>query len=398
MTSPLHIVGGRALVEGAFRPSTVTIVDETIDSIAEPTDQDGQIIDADGLLISPGFIDLQINGGFGIDLVDDPEGMWALGSRLPQCGVTSFLPTIITSPSAVNSASLEALHKRPASYRGAEPLGLHFEGPMLSPQQPGAHPKQHLASPTMQVIDGWSRAAGVALVTIAPELPNAMSIIAELVDRGVTVAAGHTEATDEQAFAALDAGVTMVTHLFNAMSPLGHRQPNLVGVALASRELPVGLIVDGVHVDPTVIAATWHTKGAAGIALVTDAVAPMGQGPGRFEFAGQHITADSRCVRNSAGTLAGSILTMDQAVRNLTAFTGCSSEDALATATATPAQLVREFRRGCIARGAIADLVLLDDELNVELTICGGRIAYVSDSARLRLPATHRNDDRSEVR
>lgn len=256
---------------------------------------------------------------------------------------------------------------------------------MLSPQRPGAHPVAHLAPPSEAVISGWSRADGVVLVTIAPELDGAIAIIAELTDRGVTVAAGHTEANVAEADAARQAGVTMVTHLFNAMSPLGHRSPNLVGLALAEPKLIAGLIVDGVHVDPVAVAAAWNAKGPDGLVLVTDAVAPMGLGPGRYEFASRTITADEQSVRNQAGTLAGSILTLDQAVRNLRRFTGCSPADAIRTVTATPADAIGLADRGRIDTGLTADLVLLDESLAVQVTICNGTVAYVAKGAAGRI-------------
>lgn len=197
--------------------------------------QDVKRIDADGLIVSPGFLDLQINVGFGIDLLSDPDGMWQLGDQLPQHGVTGFLPTIITSPPERTEAAIRALHNQPTDHRGARPLGLHFEGPMLSPSRPGAHPPQYLSAADLAVITTWSRDNGVALVTMAPELPNASAVISELVSRGVAVSAGHSAATADQARVGIDAGVTLVTHLFNAMSPLGHRVRNLVRSATVRR-------------------------------------------------------------------------------------------------------------------------------------------------------------------
>ena len=389
MTRAVHIAGGEILTPDGLQPGTVTIADGAIQSITDPFTERQDAINGAGLIVSPGFIDLQINGGFGHDLATDPDAMWELGRRLPRYGVTTFLPTIISGPPATTAATLDAFRRRPLDYLGAEPVGAHFEGPMLSPQQPGVHPTEHLVPPSLRVIDRWSAGNGVALVTIAPELPGATKIITELAGRGVTVAAGHSNATEHQARAGLAAGITMVTHLFNAMAPLDHRRPNLVGLALAAEELTVGLIVDGIHLDPCVVAATWKAKRPKGIVLVTDAVAPMGHGPGRYEFAGTTVTADECCVRNEAGALAGSILTMDQAVRNLIAYTGCPTSCALEAASTTPATVIGETVRGRVQPGAIADLVLLDQNLHVQATICAGRLAYVADSARHRIPAPH---------
>ncbi len=400
MMTALRIVGDRVLLDDEFRPGTITISGDTIlsttaasDDQAVASDDQAGAIDARGLIVGPGFIDTQINGGYGHDLTTDPGSMWQLGPKLTRHGVTAFLPTIISSPSSGTDAAIDALDRRPPDYVGAEPLGLHFEGPMLSTLRPGAHPIAHLLDPNLDMVARWSRDAGVALVTIAPELPAATTVITALAQRDVTVAAGHTEATADDAEIAIGAGVTMVTHLFNAMAPLGHREPNLAGVALADHRLAVGLIADGVHVDPLVIATIWKAKGPTGLALVTDAVAPMGLGPGRYKLAESTICADDRSARTKDGVLAGSILTMDQAVRNLIRFTNCEVREALATVTTTPARLIDEPSLARLEAGARADLVLLDTDLNVQITICGGRIAYVADGARRRIAAEQRRID-----
>ncbi len=389
--SRIDVTGDRILIDGRFTAGTITVEDGIIRAVGPKGSSDGRrdehaaSIDADGLMVVPGFIDLQINGGYGHDIAADPQSMWALGSRLPATGVTAFLPTIISSPPTTTDAAIEAIGNRPAQHRGAEPIGLHFEGPMLSRQRPGAHPIGELVDPDPAVITGWSRPKGVALVTLAPELLGASNTIETLVERGVAVSAGHTEATAEDAAVAIEAGMSMVTHLFNAMAPLEHRRPNLVGRALADDRLTVGVIADGVHVDPLVVATAWRAKGPNRLALVTDAVAPMGLGAGRYRLGSGYITADDRSVRNDDGVLAGSILTMNQAVRNLIEFSGCDIVDAIATVTTTPASLLGETIRGRIGPGAVGDLVLLDRDLNVQLTVCGGRVAHITDGAHHRL-------------
>ena len=381
----VEIGGGSVLVGEALESRSVTLAGDTIASVDVPGGESD--IDASDLIVSPGFVDVQINGGFGIDLLSEPAGMWQLGRQLPSTGVTAFLPTIITSPAPARRAALDALQRRPDAFVGAEPLGLHFEGPMLSADRRGAHRADLFVEPSATLIDGWSRAAGVALVTLAPELPGADPVIRELVDRGVAVSLGHSTAGSDDARTAVAAGASAVTHLFNAMAPLGHRQPNLVGLALADSDLVAGLIVDGLHVDPVAVSAAWNAKGPTGIALVTDAVAALGQPPGEHRFAGRSLTVDETGVRNRDGTLAGSALAMDQAVRNLVDFTGCPVPDALVAATRTPADMVREKRRGRTEAGAAADLVLLDADLQVQITICAGRVTYVAEGARTRIVA-----------
>jgi N-acetylglucosamine-6-phosphate deacetylase len=385
----LRIVGGAVYSPYGFTERTLTIVDGTIGEAGDlDSTESVPDIDASELFVAPGFIDLQINGGFGIDLMTEPENVWSLGRQLPQNGVTGFLPTIISSPPTATNMMLESLARRPADYLGAEPLGAHFEGPMLSPKRPGAHPIEHLVLPKPELIEGWSRERGLALVTIAPELSGALDVIEQLVEMNVTVSAGHSNASTAEAHAGFDAGITMVTHLFNAMAPLGHRSPNLAGVTLAERHLTAGLIVDGVHVDPVVVAAAWNAKGPSGIALVTDAVSAMGQAPGRYGLADRTITSDGISVRNGDGNLAGSVLTMDRAVRNLVSYSKCEPYEAITSATTTPADLIRETRRGRLAPGSAADIVLLDKNLEVQMTFCSGKLAHVAEEARIRV-STH---------
>ncbi|MGI9595157.1 MAG: N-acetylglucosamine-6-phosphate deacetylase [Acidimicrobiales bacterium] len=404
----LSIRGGRALTAAGLEPATVTIDGELIRSVDRPgrdgpppiagpetggreidsAEIDSAEVDADGLIVAPGFVDLQINGGFGHDLAGDPWSMWALGRLLPRHGVTSFLPTIVSSPPAVTDGAIDAFAAGPPDHLGAEPLGLHFEGPMLNPDRAGAHRPAHLVRPDQAIIANWSRSSGVVLVTLAPELPDAPSIIARLVAAGVTVSAGHSAAGAAEARAGIEAGATMITHLFNAMAPLEHRSPNLVGVGLTDPTVVVGLIVDGVHVDPVVVDIAWRAKGPAGTVLITDAVAPMGRGPGAYELGRTTIFADDLRVVDQSGRLAGSVLTMDRAVRNLLDYTGCSVAEALVAASRTPADAIARSDRGRLEAGAVADLVLLDDSLEVTATICRGCVAYVADDARDRMSSS----------
>jgi N-acetylglucosamine-6-phosphate deacetylase len=336
------------------------------------------VVDASGLLVAPGFIDLQLNGAHAIDLTEEPERLWEVAASLPRYGVTAFLPTIVTSPRDVPGRALATLARRPDGFTGAEPLGLHFEGPMLNPDRRGAHPSSLLRSPSPSVIWGWSRSAGVAMVTLAPELPGALEVIRTLVAGGVVVSAGHTAATTVQMEEAIDAGVASVTHLFNGMVPFAHREPGPAGVALADPRLTVGLIADGIHVHPTAVAAAWRALGPDRLSLVTDAVAALGLPAGPSRVGGQDVLLDETGVRLPDGTLAGSALSLDQAVRNLVAFTGCEGHDAIATVTATPARLLGLHDVGSLAVGARADLVLLTPGLDVVATVVSGQVAFDS--------------------
>ena len=333
-------------------------------------------VDGSGLLAAPGFVDLQCNGGCGIDLASEPERLWELGAELPRWGVTAWLPTIVTSPPEVVERALATLDAGPPpGWVGAVPLGLHLEGPFLAPSKKGAHVAGLLRTPSREAIEGWTREAGVALVTLAPELDGASEVIRALVERGVVVSIGHSAADHGQARQAVDAGARWVTHLFNAMAPLHHRQPGLVGVALTDERLHVGLIADGIHVHPDVVAIAQRALGER-LTLVTDAVAALGMGPGEHQLGRARVTVTDDGVRLADGTLAGSDLSMDAAVRNLVSFTGCGPEVALAAASGTPARILGDERRGALEPGRRADVVLLTQSLEVAATIVAGEVVH----------------------
>jgi N-acetylglucosamine-6-phosphate deacetylase len=323
--------------------------------------------------IVPGFIDLQINGAHGVDVTTQPDRIGDLATVLPRYGVTAFLPTVITCTADVRARALAAALPDGA---GAVPLGLHLEGPMLSPARHGAHPVEALVEPSLDVIDSWCPERGVRLVTIAPELPGALDVIAALAGRGVTVSIGHTDASAEQFAAGRAAGARCVTHVFNAMRPFAHRDPGPIGATLADEFVIAGLICDGVHVDPVAVRMAWRSLGPR-LNLVTDAVAALGTG-GDGWLGDAAVTVDAGAVRDAAGVLAGSVLTLDQALRNLVAFTGCSVTDAIATVTSTPADLLALDDRGRLVPGARADVTVLDAELRVVETWVGGEVAWRS--------------------
>jgi N-acetylglucosamine-6-phosphate deacetylase len=346
-------------------------------------------LDATGLLVAPGFIDLQCNGAVGVDLTAEPERLWQVAAALPRWGVTAWLPTVVTSPPDVRARAFAALRSGPPPDAVvASPLGLHLEGPFLAPERRGAHDARHIVAPSTDVIDGegWSRDAAVALVTLAPELPGALGLVRRLVDRGVVVAAGHSSATASQATAAADAGVTYVTHLFNAMAPLHHREPGLAGVALTDGRMHVGVIADGLHVAPSMVALAARALGDR-LSLVTDAVAALGAPPGappgrvRLGRLTAVVSAADGAVRLPDGTLAGSVLSLDRAVRNLVAFAGVPLSEAVRATTSTPAAVLGLADRGVVAPGAVGDLVLLTEAGEVVATVVAGRVAHDARTA-----------------
>jgi N-acetylglucosamine-6-phosphate deacetylase len=352
------------------------------------------VLDASGLLVAPGFVDLQCNGALGVDLTSEPDRLGEVAAVLPRWGVTAWLPTVVTSTAAARRGALRAVaaHDDPDA---ATPLGLHLEGPFLAPERRGAHDPDLIVPPSRELVDreGWSRDGGVALVTLAPELPGAADLARTLVDRGVVVSAGHSSATAAQARAAIDAGVTWVTHLFNAMVGLHHREPGLAGVALADPRVRVGLIADGLHLDPTVVDLVARLLGDR-LVLVTDAVAALGLGAGALRLGSLdvEVSAGDGGVRLPDGTRAGSTLSLDRAVRNLVAFAGVDLAAAVRAVTAAPAAVLGLDDRGVVAPGAVGDLVLLTPGGEVVATVVGGRVVH---DVRTGTTAGPRSDRRS---
>jgi len=347
------------------------------------TPDDAEVIDAGGLIVTPGFIDLQLNGAFGDDFTLTPDTIWRVAAGLPRWGVTSFLPTIITSPLSQAAQAQETLASGPpAGWQGSLPLGLHCEGPFLNPQKKGAHNPAYLRLPARADVAAWTPENHVRLVTLAPELPGALAVIEELTKRGVVVSAGHSLATYREAKAGFAAGIRYGTHLFNAMPPLDHREPGLPGALLSDPAVTIGVIPDGIHVHPAIVALAWAAKGPQRLTVVTDAMAALGMAPGRYTIADQEVIVSAHdqgvnAARLASGSLAGSVLAMDEALRRLIRYTGCSLGDALTTITATPADLLGlGHERGRLRAGAWADLVLLTPTLEVARTLVAGKVCY----------------------
>ncbi len=332
-----------------------------------------RVIDLDGAWVAPGFVDLQINGAFGHDFTRDPASMWTVGERLRDHGVTAFLPTLVsTDLESIAVARTVAAAGPPPGYRGAQVWGLHVEGPFLAPERAGAHDATKLRPPHPDLVAGWSPETGVAMATLAPELPGALATIRALVAQGVVVSAGHSAATYDEAIAGFDAGATAVTHLFNAMSGTDHRSPGLATAAVADRRITASLIVDHIHLHPGTTRAAWRALGAERTMLVTDAIAAV-DAPDRAggSTLGSHaVHIGDHGPRLAGGVLAGSLLTLDAAVRNLLDATDSSPAEAVATVTSTPARLLGRRRR--IAAGEPADLTIVDADLAVTGTVIGG--------------------------
>jgi N-acetylglucosamine-6-phosphate deacetylase len=348
----------------------------------------------DGVL-APGLVDLQVNGAFGTDFADADTGQWReILTRLPSTGVTSVVPTFITAAVADLADALTGYRRLRGSLDAvpgaARTLGVHLEGPFLSERRRGAHEASLLCDPAPAHVDRLLEAGAdgaLLYVTLAPERPGGLDAIRRFVAAGVRVAVGHSDATDRIVRAAADAGATMVTHLYNAQRPLHHRDPGVVGAALADPRLVLGMIVDLHHVEPTAVRVAFAAAGGR-VALVTDAVAALGMPQGRYQLGGQVIDVlPDRPPLRLDGAIAGSSLRLDDAVANAVSC-GVALPDALEAATRVPADAIGRPDLGRLSAGAAADLVWLSDELRTRATWVAGHLAYADDDAAPLLTAT----------
>lgn len=342
-------------------------------------------IDCNGSLVAPGFVEVQINGGFGIDFSyntsDVEAGIKTVARGLLPHGVTSFCPTIVTSPPHFYKEILPRIQATPGGKDGAGVLGIHIEGPFINKEKKGAHPTQHIRtfeSGFADLVDVYGSLDNVKMLTLAPELPLACEVIKKAVEMGITVSLGHSMGSLVDGEAAVKCGANFITHLFNAMLPFHHRDPGLVGL-LTSNVVPsdkvvfYGIISDGIHTHPAALRIA-HRTHPKGLVLVTDAVSPMGLGEGRHHL-GQEVVDIIGCRALIAGTetLCGSIATMNDCVKHFRKSTGCSKVDALECASLHPCQALGiTDKKGTLDFETDADFVMLDDDLNVLCTYIAG--------------------------
>jgi N-acetylglucosamine-6-phosphate deacetylase len=331
-----------------------------------------------GGTIVPGFIDLQINGAYGYDFTQEASSVPQVARRLPETGTTAFLPTVITSNFGAYPKKLHLIQEAIADTKaaGARPLGMHLEGPYLNPIRHAAHPKELVRPIDLAEFQDWARGERVRLVTLAAELENGTEAVRWLRQAGILASIGHTDATYAQTSKALEAGVGWATHLFNAMRPLHHREPGVIGAVLEAA-IPCGIIADGIHVHPSLVKLAYRLKGPLGLTLVTDAMAALGMPPGTYELSEHQVFVTGQDARLADGTLAGSLLRMDQALRNAMTFCDCSLFDAVRMASLAPARLLGlEATYGQISAGYAADLVVLDEQLVPSHTFVSGKLVF----------------------
>lgn len=336
-------------------------------------------LDFPGATLAPSFFDIHFHGAAGHDVMEaTPESLSAVSEFLITRGVGAFFPTTVSAPLDAILRSLEGLAKLMASGKstGARPLGIHLEGPFLSHNKRGVHPPEHLLAPSLKVFDRmWQASEGrIRLVTVAPELEGAEEFIAHAVSLGVRVSLGHSDAGTAAARAGVAAGASSATHTFNAMRALDHRNPGILGVALTDDSLFAEIICDGIHVDPALVDLFWKAKGPERAILVTDAMSATGMPEGTYTLGGFPVqVAGGRATSN--GVLAGSVLTLDRAVRNFAEFTGAPLAQVARLATLNPARMTGlEEEVGTLAAGRRADITVLDAQGGVLATILNGEV------------------------
>jgi N-acetylglucosamine-6-phosphate deacetylase len=350
-----------ALVDGALVRGDVDVADGRIAAIGV-NGRPGKGIAA------PGFVDLQVNGFGGVDFFSaDRAGYERAGEALLRTGVTAYQPTFITSPETELEAALQELPQD--GNVAPHVLGAHLEGPFLAPERIGSHPLRARRDPDAELLERLLEAGRVTHVTLAPELPGALELVDVLRSRGVIVACGHSDATAEEARAAFRRGARTVTHLFNAMRPFAAREPGLAGAALADPSVPVQVILDGVHLADDTAKLVWSVASGR-VALVTDAVAAAGIGDGCYRLGGVEVNVVDGVARRG-GVLAGSTVTMIESVRNLVQL-GASLEAALSAASEVPARIVGRDDVGRLGPGARADLVVVDDNVEIIRVVVAG--------------------------
>src|SRR5256714_1247378 len=350
-----------ALVRGEILPGDVELADGRVYAVGL-NGRPGR-----GVAV-PGFVDLQVNGFGGVDFLSaDGDGYRRAGEALARTGVTAFQPTFITSPEADLEAALEELPREEGTPRI---LGAHLEGPFIAADRLGTHPAESRRDPDTALLERQLAAGRVAHVTLAPELPGALELVDLLRSRGVTVSYGHSSATADEARRGFERGARTVTHLFNAMRPFEPREPGLAGAALVCSNVLVQVILDGVHLADDTARLVWQAAPGR-VALVTDAIAGAGLGDGLYKIGGVPVEVRDGIARREDGVLAGSTLTMIEAVRNLVAL-GAALAGALSAASEGPAPIPGRRRLGKVESGAVADVVVLDDRLEVKRVLVAG--------------------------
>ncbi|MDF2858880.1 MAG: N-acetylglucosamine-6-phosphate deacetylase [Neobacillus sp.] len=333
--------------------------------------------------VVPGFIDVHIHGAAGADTMDgSTEALTTMANALPSEGTTSFLPTTITQKhenidQALRIAAEYQIHHNDSGK--AEVLGVHLEGPFINPKRKGAQPLEHIIDPSIELFKQWQELSDgtIRVVTVAPEMPNGMEFVHYLNNTGVIASIGHSDSIYEEIELAVNAGAKQVTHLFNGMRGIHHREPGVAGSSLLFKELMVELIADGIHVRPEMMKLVINAKGTDGIILITDAMRAKGLKNGIYDLGGQDVSVADGQALLADGTLAGSILKMNDSLKNIISAAQIPLAIAVKMASANPAKQLNVYdRKGSITIGKDADITILSEEYEVILTLCRGKIAF----------------------
>ena len=332
-------------------------------------------------IVMPGFIDMHIHGSAGFDMMDaTEEALRGMSRSLVKEGTTSYLPTTITQRVDAIEAALENVNGFVNNADEAEVLGIHVEGPYISTKWAGAQPIEHISEPSIEQFLKWQRLSGnrIKQVTVAPEIVGGFEFVQAMSEEGIISSIGHSDASSDEVEKAVQLGAKQATHLYNQMRPFHHRDTGVVGSVLLDDHMKVEIIVDYIHSHMKAVNLAYRLKGAEGIILITDAMRAKGLEYGEYDLGGQTVYVTEKGAHLSSGALAGSILTMDQAVRNMKQTTGCSLQELVSMSSTNAAKQLKLSHKGYIDEGFDADLVILDLELNVQKTICRGNIVFES--------------------
>lgn len=365
-----------------YEDADVLIEDGTIVAVGPgvASGEIAEIINAEGAIVAPGYIDVHVHGSAGHDTMDGTrEAIEGMARFFAAHGVTSFCPTTLTQPAADIMASVRAVHEcmeNPIE-GGAQPLGVHLEGPCIDAKKKGAQPEQHITTAAAIDYQQLFSLGNIKLITLAPEIEENKALIAFARSQGAAVVVGHSSATYEDLEEAVQHGLNHATHTFNQMEGLHHRKPGTVGGVLLLDEIFAEFIADGIHLHPAVVDMVVRLKGPERAVAITDAISGAGMPDGDYELGGQAVVVKEGAVRLPDGTLAGSALTLDQAVRNIVEFTIAPLPEAIQMATLTPARSIGVAdRKGSLEPGKDADITIFDDDLNVLKTMVGGEVVY----------------------
>lgn len=375
----MRIRNGRILApSGVLHGHELVMAQGRIKALQRAGAKGGDFLDARGLWVAPGLVDIHIHGAMGHDVMDaTPEALRTVANYLAQHGVTSWLPTTMSAPRAAIDAAIANVASCPQPRDGARHLGVHVEGPYLNERYRGAQALDALRSPDPAEYDDWLRNDAVKLITLAPELPDAVALIEAGRRRGIEFAIGHSGADYEAALAAAGRGLRQATHTFNGMAGLHHRRPGTLGAVLDDERIFAQLIGDGLHVHPAVVRLLLRAKGRDRVLLISDSLRATGLGDGAFDLGGQVVSVQEGMARTQDGALAGSTVMLDEILRRVMQFTGLGVEQALPLASTVPAAAMNlQGRKGVLQPGADADVILLDDEARVQLTMVAGRVVH----------------------